>query len=215
MSSSDPPDSLRQPLRLVVIGGGFTGAVLAIHAIRATTRALDIVVLEPRAELGLGIAFGTIDPSHRMNVPSDRMDIAKAESGTASAWFRSHGILPDPASEDGTGRAYVSRIAYGAYIRDVLAQTVAAAEGRVRLHHLPTPAKAVRPDGDLWQVACDSGAVLEADRVALCFGHAVPALPCPLGPGVTDSRRFVPDPWAPHALAAIAPDDASSGRRAG
>lgn len=203
MSGADPSD----PLRLVVIGGGFTGAVLAIHAIRAMTHALDILVLEPRAELGLGIAFGTSDPSHRMNVPSDRMDIAEAESGAASTWFRSHGILPDPASEDGTGRAYVPRRAYGAYIRDVLAGTVAAAEGRVKLHHLPTTATAVRPNGDLWQVVCDSGSVIEADRVALCFGHSVPALPCLLGPGVTASRRFVPDPWAPHALAGIAPHE--------
>lgn len=204
MSGADRPD----PLRLVVVGGGFTGAVLAIHAIRAATRALDIVVLEPRAELGLGIAFGTTDPSHRMNVPSDRMDIAKAEPGAASAWFRGQGILPDPKSEDGTGRAYVPRLAYGAYIRAVLARTLAAAEGRVRLRHLCTRATAVRPAGEFWHVACETGDVIEADRVALCFGHAVPALPCPLGPGVTASRGFVPDPWAPRALAAIAPDAA-------
>ena len=192
-------------MRLAIIGGGFTGAVVAIHAIRASVEPLDIVVLEPRAELGRGVAYGTVDRNHRINVPSDRMDIAKAESGAATAWFRARGVLPDPDSDDGTGRAYVPRAAYGDYIADLLARTVAAAGERVRLHHLRGVAEAVQPQDGGWTVFAATGERIAADRVALCFGHAVPTLPCTLGPGLVDCRRLVPDPWAPDALAAIGP----------
>lgn len=198
------------PLRLAIIGGGFTGAVLAIHAIRVSAGALDIVVLEPRAELGRGVAYGTADRSHRLNVPSDRMDIAKAESGSATAWFRARGVLPDPESEDGSGRAYVPRGDYGTYIADRLATALAEAGNRVRLRHLRSEAEAVRSRDGGWTVVAGTGEAIAADRVALCFGHAVPALPGPLGPGVPECPRFVPDPWAPAAFAAISPGTRSS-----
>lgn len=201
------PNPTSKPLRIAIVGGGFTGAVLAIHAIRAAAEPLDIVVLEPRAELGRGVAYGTVDRNHRINVPSDRMDITKAEAGAATAWFQARGVLPDPDSDDGTGRAYVPRAAYGAYIADRLARTVAAAGDRVRLRHLRSVATAVARQGAGWIVVAGTGERIVADRAALCFGHAVPALPCPLGRGVAESPRFVAEPWAPAALVAIGTRD--------
>lgn len=197
------PSANTPVLRIAIIGGGFTGAVLAIHAMGASADPLDIVVIEPRAELGRGIAYGTADRNHRINVPSDRMDIAKETSGAATAWFQAQGILPDADSDDGTGRSYVPRAAYGTYIGDLLARAVAAAGDRVRLRHLRTIATGIRPENGGWTVIAETGERIAADRVALCFGHAVPALPCRLGPGVAACRRFVPDPWAPGALAAL------------
>jgi uncharacterized NAD(P)/FAD-binding protein YdhS len=192
-------------LRLAIVGGGFTGAVLAIHAIRASGGPLDIVVLEPRAELGRGVAYSTQDRSHRINVPSDRLDIGTNEPGAVTAWLHAQGILPDAASEDATG-AYVPRADYGAYIGDTLARTLAAAADRVRLRHLRTTATEVRMAGGAWVIVTGSGERIMADRVALCFGHAVPALPCPIGAGVAQSGRLVADPWATDALAEIDPD---------
>jgi uncharacterized NAD(P)/FAD-binding protein YdhS len=198
-----PPNS--SPLRLAIVGGGFTGAVLAIHAVRASTGPLDIVVLEPRPELGRGVAYSTRDPNHRINVPSDRLDIVAGETGAATAWLHAQGILPDAACEDGTG-AYVPRADYGAYIGAVLAETLAAASDRVRLSHLRMTAAEVRGEAGAWQILTRTGERLAADRVALCFGHAVPALPCRLGPGVAESGRLVADPWAADALAGIGPE---------
>jgi uncharacterized NAD(P)/FAD-binding protein YdhS len=70
-------------LRIAVIGGGFTGAAFIIHAIRASQLAagneiaprLQFDLVERSAEIGRGIAYGTRDPLHRINVPSDRMSL--------------------------------------------------------------------------------------------------------------------------------------------
>lgn len=202
--------SSRSALRLVIVGGGFTGAVLAIHVTRRATRPLDIVILEPGDELGRGVAYGTTDLSHRMNVPIERMDIGGNEAGTVTSWFKENGLLPDPDSDDGSGRHYVQRFSFGTYINEMLHRTVSETGGRVSLRHIPTTAIAVRPKDGIWQVTCGIGEVVgevvTADRVALCFGHAVPAQPCPLGPGVATSKRFVSNPWARQALAGIARD---------
>jgi uncharacterized NAD(P)/FAD-binding protein YdhS len=197
------------PLRLVVVGGGFTGVVFVINAIRATLRPLDIVVVEPLAELGRGVAYGTDDPAHRINVPSDRMALFKDDGGEATRWFFEHGFLPDADSDDGQGQFYVPRQAYGAFVSDVLHRTVGSAKGRARLRRLRTSVTDIKRSGDGWLASTRDGDRIEADFVALCFGHAAPASPCPIGVEVRRSPKFVPDPWAAQALSKIGSSDST------
>jgi uncharacterized NAD(P)/FAD-binding protein YdhS len=68
-----------EPPRLAIIGGGFTGVAVAIHALTSDVRPLSIDVIEPAAELGRGAAYGTVDRDHRINVPSDRMSLFSAD----------------------------------------------------------------------------------------------------------------------------------------
>ncbi len=200
------------PRRLCVIGGGFTGAVLALNAIRTGAGPLDIVVVEPCADLGLGLAYGTDDRAHRINVPSDRMGLFQDDPTAATRWLFERGILPDPTSDDGTGQWYVPRAAYGAFVSSTLAEALEAAGDRVSIRHLRRSVVDVtRHDGG-WKVDLADGDGIDADGidadvVALCFGHAVPSLPCPIGDAVRRDPRFVPDPWARDAFAAIEPKD--------
>ena len=60
------------PNTIAIVGGGFSGAALAWHLRRKNVTA-DIVVIEPRADLGRGLAYATPDPAHRINVPATRM----------------------------------------------------------------------------------------------------------------------------------------------
>ncbi|MBO0662545.1 FAD/NAD(P)-binding protein [Jiella flava] len=195
------------PLRLVVIGGGFTGATLVVHAIAATRRALAVTVIEPAAEVGRGTAYGTDDQAHRINVPSDIMTIRKDNPGEATSWCLARGILPDPESDDGTGQYYIPRRVYGSFIIDVLRQTVADAGPRVRYRHVEDAAtRVVRADGS-WQVTTAGGETVPADLVAFCFGHAAPAAPCAISDTVARQEKFVANPWAKDAFAAIEADD--------
>ena len=194
--------------RLVIVGGGYTGAVLAMNAARIGTGSLDITILEPAADLGRGIAYGTTDPSHRINVPSDRMNLFKAEPGQATCWLHREGILPDPKSDAGDGQFYVPRKAYGAFVADTLRRTIAEAGARVTFRHWRAMARSlVRRDG-AWTVGLADGSEVAGDRVALCFGHAVPHRPCLIDEAVEANPKFVLDPWALDAMAAIEPKDA-------
>ena len=197
------------PIRLLIVGGGFTGAVLAIHAIRATTRPVDITIVDPASALGRGVAYGTHDSNHRINVPSDRMGLSFADPVEATRWLFENGSLPDPDSDDGQQLWYVPREAYGAFVADRLRATLMGAGARVTFRHQRATAVSVVQTGSdaVWHVACDDGATLHADVVALCFGHSAPAAPCPIGRDVGAQSKFVPNPWAIDALAAIAPHD--------
>ncbi|WP_197500366.1 FAD/NAD(P)-binding protein [Caballeronia udeis] len=195
------------PLNIVVIGGGFTGVAFVIHAIRACPAGvdLDFTIVEPSAELGRGIAYGTSDPLHRINVPSDRMSLFAGDSTHATRWLKAHDAM-DPGSSDGQGNSYVSRARYGEYVAATLDDVVANAASHVRVKHRRATATGVRETESGYAVALGDGSHLETHRVALCFGHT-PSEP----PGVIDEQalrdpRLVTHPWAPDALRAIPPD---------
>ena len=49
-------------MRVVVIGGGFTGAAFVIHAARALEGPVELDVVEPAPDIGRGVAYGASDP---------------------------------------------------------------------------------------------------------------------------------------------------------
>jgi uncharacterized NAD(P)/FAD-binding protein YdhS len=65
-----------QVLRLAIIGGGFTGAALTVHAIRVAERPLSIDIVETASQLGRGAAYGTSNPAHRIRRGAEVADTA-------------------------------------------------------------------------------------------------------------------------------------------
>ncbi|RTF44453.1 FAD-dependent oxidoreductase, partial [Serratia marcescens] len=101
---------------IIVIGGGFTGAALAIQLARG---AVDVTVIEPRAAPGYGVAYSTTEPTHRINVPADRMQLADEPAGDFDRWFREGGgLAADPQALWRDGKAYPQRGAFGRYVEE-------------------------------------------------------------------------------------------------
>jgi uncharacterized NAD(P)/FAD-binding protein YdhS len=195
--------------RIAVIGGGFTGAAFVIHAARLIPRSLEIDLIEPSAALGRGLAYSAIDPLHRINVPSSRMSLFADRPADATDWLFRNGTLPgDGSSTDEAGHHYVSRSDFGAYVANTLEETLTAADGRVRLRRHRTLATGLRRTDDGWSLALSSDDTIEADRVALCFGHAAASLPCPVSVEASADPRFVPNPWQANGLSTIEADAA-------
>ncbi len=193
--------------RLIVIGGGFTGAVCVIHALRTMSRPMDITVIEPSAELGRGIAYGTDDPVLRINVPVGSMAISSKDPTEATRWFQKQSLIPKTDIDGVTEHHYVSRYAYGTFISDLLRSNLAASTMPVTFRHLRNMATKVARRHGAWRVTVDDDASLDADLVAFCVGHPAPAAPCPIDAGIVGSPKFVAIPWSKNALTAIAPAD--------
>ena len=194
--------------RLAIVGGGLTGAALAIHAARAAEGPLALDIVEPSAVLGRGAAYGTVDPAHRINVPSHRMSLFPDAPDHFTRWLLARGTLPDPASTDARGDHYVSRAAFGAYVADTLDAAMAEAGPRVTLRHHRARSAAIVRDGRGWRVVLADGDGIAADGVALCTGHAAPSPPCPVSAAARAHPGFVADPWRPDALAPVGRDAA-------
>ena len=53
---------------VLIIGGGASGVLLACHLLRDPDSGVSVTLIEKRADIGRGIAYGTANPDHVLNV---------------------------------------------------------------------------------------------------------------------------------------------------
>ena len=187
--------------QIVIIGGGFTGTALAVHLARAGQAGLQVTVIEPRAQLAQGVAYGTCDPAHRINVPAARMQLAGDEEGAFDRDYRaSAGFRDDPGALWHDGNVYPQRGEFGRWVN---AQFIYQQQhSPVKLRHLRDSAVAFKNG----VVTTASGQQIHADRVVLAISHPPPDLPALLKP-LQGHPGLIANPWQRDALTQVASGD--------
>jgi uncharacterized NAD(P)/FAD-binding protein YdhS len=186
-------------ITIAVIGGGFTGSVFALKALRAMPEA-RVVVVEQRNTLGRGVAYGDAAPIHLLNVP-----VARAEAGLQTSfadWLNEEGVdLSDALEESGgdISAAFVRRDLYGTYLEHMIRSAVAISP-QLRVLHAQAVRVQIEPSRT---VVLDDGRSVNADVVVLATGN-FPARPLSL-PGLQSDALVVNDPWRPNALSGVDP----------
>jgi uncharacterized NAD(P)/FAD-binding protein YdhS len=182
---------------VAIIGGGLSGAATALHlAGRIRPGQARIVVIEPRPELGQGLAYGTSDPAHRINVPARKMTLKTAEPLDFQHWLEAQPDASGPA-----GDLFPPRALFGRYAADRLAPVLA--DGRVE-HHRATVRGVTTGPGNRLVLTPSSGGRIVADWLVLATGHP-PARVIPQVAPLVATPALVADPFAPGALAEIDP----------
>jgi len=181
---------------VAVIGGGASGTLAATYLLRAAVAAripLRIALIDRHGRHGLGQAYATVNPAHLLNSPADRMSAVAHEPGHLARWAAANGIEHD---------GFLPRAAFGRYLRELLADAERAAGPTATVSRITADVVALKYAGLhrplRLHLAADGR--IDADVAVLATGNQPPALPCP----VPASPRYVPDPWAPGALDAVA-----------
>src|SRR3569623_871994 len=103
---------------IAIIGGGFSGAALAWH-LRKKGVTAEVVVIEPHANIGCGLAYGTADSAHRINVPATRMIIDDYDTEHFHRWLTDTGYLAtDRRAAMPDGRLFPPREAFCCYVAE-------------------------------------------------------------------------------------------------
>ena len=97
---------------VTVVGGGASGALAAHQLLRQATTPIRVIVIEPRAEIGPGVAYGTRNPLHLLNVPAGCMGADPDRPGDFVDWVRQHDVADD--------QDFLPRAHYGDYLRSLL-----------------------------------------------------------------------------------------------
>src|SRR3954470_6706963 len=165
--------------RIAIIGGGASGVLTALQLLSTSDdSALCVTVHEASGVLGRGIAYGTSDPRHLLNVRARHMSAYADVPSDLLGWAARAGRNPDPLG-------FLPRMEYAAYLQDTLAD--------VADHRLTISAGRV---DDLVQVPGGfelrtRDRVTTADTVVLAHGNQRPQdLPALSGlPG------YIANPW--------------------
>jgi len=112
----NPPAAARRPT-VAVIGGGFSGTLLALHLLRRCPASARIVLIERHGQFGRGPAYATGNPNHLLNVPAARMSAFHDQPGHFVEWLRRQ-----PAGEALVAQGFVPRRLFGAYVRHQLSE---------------------------------------------------------------------------------------------
>lgn len=194
---------------IVVVGGGFSGVITAVHALRQTRAPLTIQIIEPRPQLGAGLAYSTDHPEHRLNVPAHRMVLFDEEPNHFHDWFVGNALhLNDPGCDGGGGNLFAARAVFARYVRNVLERASDAAPHPCRVvHHRARAADIEADSGGGWRVMMDDGTSVVGDDVVVCIGHTSTTAPSPFDrAAISEAGRVVGDPWDAPAIRAFGPD---------
>ncbi|MBS1862521.1 MAG: FAD/NAD(P)-binding protein [Actinobacteria bacterium] len=180
--------------RVAIVGGGAAGTLSAIHLLRAASEPLDLAIVDAGGRFGPGVAYGTPDPLHLLNVPAGRMGGIAGRPDHFLRWLRARGHDVEEAD-------FLPRRRYGEYLEAQLAAAIATADpaSRITLHHAEAHRLAEKHGGGLI-LELSAGDSLEADHAVLAVGPLPGGDPVEVPAEVRASGRCVADPWRPRAL---------------
>jgi uncharacterized NAD(P)/FAD-binding protein YdhS len=185
--------------RIGIIGGGFSGASAAVHLARLSPVPLAIDIIEPRSDVGAGLAYGSCGAEHRLNVPADRMIVVRDGVPSFATWLKATGEdVKDPDGATADGSHYPRRAVFGRYMRDLVRDAQAKNRSGSSIRHLRRSADSIEKIDDGWSVRF--GGDTEVYRhLVLAVTHACPAIPWPK----VSAANIIDDPWEPDALSGI------------
>ncbi|WP_330334397.1 FAD/NAD(P)-binding protein [Streptomyces sp. NBC_00536] len=196
---------------IAVVGAGAAGALTALRLLHNAAVGNPVVgnaavgppapvriwLIDPETT-GRGLAFGTDEPHHLLNVPAGRMSAHRDDPGHFVRWLGDRGGEHD----------FVPRGLFGRY----LAETLEAVSNRgdvPALVRVPDRVVSIghRPESAASPLSLRlrGGQSLDVDAAVLALGNFAPGLAW-APPALRDSETFLADPWASGALTKV-PED--------
>lgn len=162
----------------VIIGGGFSGTMVAAELAR---RGVSSLLVDGSGREGRGTAYSTAERAHLLNVVARRM----------GAWDDKPDDFAEAVAAEGYGPDdFVPRRRYGEYICKILHD--AAASGHVTV--VSSDARSATRTADGWTVGLADGSQVQGKAHVLAQGNQAPEPPG-LARGVPPAL-FVSDPWS-------------------
>jgi uncharacterized NAD(P)/FAD-binding protein YdhS len=175
--------------KIVVIGGGASGALFAIQLVRKAQHPVSVTVLEPRQKLGRGLAYSALSTVQLLNVPASDMSALPDQPSHFLDWLtrRERSVLP--------GYTFAPRVLYGDYIEETLRTATQRLVEGVTIDHVADRALGIKPGTRGFEVLTEKSGQVGASSIVLALGNGVPGNL----PGIASDVNIV-NPWSADAF---------------
>ncbi|NVZ60436.1 FAD/NAD(P)-binding protein [Pseudomonas edaphica] len=189
---------------VLIIGGGLSGTMLAVQLLRQPGKR-QILVIEPRKELGRGEAYSAVELGHTLNGNAARMSVDPDNPDDLTQWLTDYigaggwpesNQQPVPISE-----LFPPRGIFGVYAQQRLAETKALSASTVE--HIRAEVVDLQVEGDSTRLTLDNGQQLRGAQAVLATGM-FPAARTPQTESSGLNAAAV-DPWDVKAMRQIEP----------
>lgn len=168
--------------RVAVVGGGASGVLTAINLLARIDAPLEVVVHETSGIVGRGIAYGTNDQRHLLNVRAQHMSALPDTPSDLLDWALRTGRSDDP-------QGFLPRADYAIYLQDRLMDV---ADDRLRIQ--AGRVLDLVPGEDGFTVVTERTRSV-ADSVVLCLGNQPPAPLTVADEPLTEAPWHLANPW--------------------
>jgi uncharacterized NAD(P)/FAD-binding protein YdhS len=191
------PSTRSNPFSIVIVGGGFSGAMVAAQLLNQLPTGQSIAIVEKNGALGEGVAYGTRVRRHLLNVSAKGMSGFPDRPEHFLQWLRLH-FDPAVSADD-----FVPRHVFGQYCQSILADSLAKRPDVV-FCRIQAEAVALSTDGATATISLQNGSVLSTSIVILATGNNPPA------PGrlfsLLPEKYYTRNAWSKTALEDIPKD---------
>ena len=154
------------------------------------------------ASLGRGLAYGTKNQRHFLNVRASNLSVLADEPAHFIRWLAVKGLVEDNDFDS----EFVSRSQYEDYVDDVLRQVSAASDSGTSFQILHKSAVDIT-SGPAVHIDFDDNTTGEFDFAVLCIRKFLPSSTLGFPSSVIDSGRFIGNPWDEARLSKIQAND--------
>ena len=184
-----PPFKAESPMRITIVGAGFTGSVLAIELARSAASGVDICLAGIASNYARGVAYGDARPEHLLNVRARQLGATADYPADFADWLN----LTEKARD-----RFLPRLVYGEYLHGRL--HAAAEISQASLSRIKQEVIAIERLGNGFRVHLADGAAFASDQIVLAVGALPPRALTGVGPRLAVHPSYVAWPWQDRAL---------------
>ena len=176
---------------IAIVGGGFSGSMLAVHLLQAGKGRVSIVLIERSQIPGHGVAYGTRFDGHMLNVRARDMSAYAEIPDHFVKWAqRNYSSSVKPCD-------FLPRLVYGQYISSQVCEATRLHADRLRCIRDEAVSLILSSGGA--RIGLAGGQTIVANKVVLALGNFPPANLSFPGRTSRDSR-FIANPWSANSL---------------
>jgi uncharacterized NAD(P)/FAD-binding protein YdhS len=199
--------SLTNDADILIVGGGLSGAMLAAQLMRRPGRC-RVLVIEPRAELGRGVAYSAVELGHTLNGNAARVSLDPDNADDFTQWLTEYieaGGWPESDQQHvPVGELFPPRGIFGLYACQRLAdaQALGALNGST-VEHVQAEVVDLQTDADAVRLTLNDGRSLQGTSAVLATG----VFPAARTPQTRSSglNAAALDPWDVGAMQRLDP----------